>query len=98
MFPFKLINKRITAKGTAPENRPCWTFGPFTLVRNLVLEMSSKGTTVSQPREVRAPRGTELNAKSWQTEAPLRMLMNNLSPAVAELPGYLVCYGVTGSA
>ena len=41
---------------------------------------------MSQPREVRAPRGTELSAKSWQTEAPLRMLMNNLDPEVAERP------------
>ena len=45
---------------------------------------------MSQPREVRAPRGTELNAKSWQTEAPLRMLMNNLDPEVAERPEDLV--------
>ena len=36
------------------------------------------------PREVRAPRGTTLTAKSWQTEAPMRMLMNNLDPEVAE--------------
>ena len=35
-------------------------------------------------RPVRAPRGTELTARSWQTEAPLRMLMNNLDPDVAE--------------
>ena len=50
------------------------------------------------PREVHAPRGTELNAKSWQTEAPLRMLMNNLDPEVAERPGDLVVYGGTGRA
>ena len=37
-------------------------------------------------RIVRAPRGSELSAKSWQTEAPLRMLMNNLDPEVAERP------------
>ena len=53
---------------------------------------------MSQPREVRAPRGTELNAKSWQTEAPLRMLMNNLDPEVAERPEDLVVYGGTGKA
>ncbi|MDU0479304.1 urocanate hydratase [Staphylococcus chromogenes] len=52
----------------------------------------------SGPREVRAPRGTELNAKSWQTEAPLRMLMNNLDPEVAERPDDLVVYGGTGKA
>ncbi|WPF65641.1 MULTISPECIES: urocanate hydratase [unclassified Corynebacterium] len=53
---------------------------------------------VSQPRTVRAPRGTELSAKSWQTEAPLRMLMNNLDPEVAERPEDLVVYGGTGRA
>ncbi|WP_246727877.1 urocanate hydratase [Chelativorans sp. Marseille-P2723] len=49
-------------------------------------------------REVRAPRGTELNTKSWLTEAPLRMLMNNLDPGVAENPNELVVYGGIGRA
>jgi urocanate hydratase len=49
-------------------------------------------------RPVRAARGTELTAKSWQTEAPLRMLMNNLDPEVAERPDDLVVYGGTGRA
>ncbi|QCR54642.1 urocanate hydratase [Brachybacterium sp. SGAir0954] len=49
-------------------------------------------------RPVRAPRGTALTAKSWQTEAPLRMLMNNLDPEVAERPDDLVVYGGTGRA
>ncbi|HTW18015.1 MAG TPA: urocanate hydratase [Nocardioides sp.] len=49
-------------------------------------------------REVRAPRGTTLSAGSWQTEAPLRMLMNNLDPEVAENPAELVVYGGTGRA
>ncbi|EKF43089.1 urocanate hydratase [Nitratireductor indicus] len=49
-------------------------------------------------REVRAPRGNELNAKSWMTEAPLRMLMNNLDPDVAERPHELVVYGGIGRA
>lgn len=53
---------------------------------------------MSKPREIRAPRGTTLNAKSWQTEAPLRMLMNNLDPEVAERPEDLVVYGGTGKA
>ncbi|MGZ4436851.1 MAG: urocanate hydratase [Nocardioidaceae bacterium] len=52
----------------------------------------------SGPREVRAPRGSELTAKSWQTEAPLRMLMNNLDPDNAERPDDLVVYGGTGKA
>ncbi|HVT71419.1 MAG TPA: urocanate hydratase, partial [Trebonia sp.] len=47
---------------------------------------------------VRAPRGTELTARSWQTEAPLRMLMNNLDPEVAERPEDLVVYGGSGKA
>ncbi|WP_313811279.1 urocanate hydratase [Glutamicibacter sp.] len=51
-----------------------------------------------EPRVVRAPRGTELTAKSWATEAPLRMLMNNLDPEVAEHPDSLVVYGGTGKA
>lgn len=47
-------------------------------------------------REIRAPRGTELSAKSWLTEAPLRMMMNNLDPDVAENPNELVVYGGIG--
>ena len=49
-------------------------------------------------RVIRAPRGSELSAKSWQTEAPLRMLMNNLDPDVAERPDELVVYGGIGKA
>jgi urocanate hydratase len=47
---------------------------------------------------IHAPHGTELSAKSWQTEGPLRMLMNNLDPEVAERPEDLVVYGGTGKA
>ncbi|HEV8107246.1 MAG TPA: urocanate hydratase [Burkholderiales bacterium] len=53
---------------------------------------------MSTPRVVRAPRGTQLAAKSWLTEAPLRMLMNNLDPEVAERPDELVVYGGIGKA
>jgi urocanate hydratase len=49
-------------------------------------------------RRIRAPRGTSLNARSWQTEAPLRMLLNNLDAEVAERPEELVVYGGTGKA
>src|SRR5918995_1087345 len=49
-------------------------------------------------RAVRAPRGTQRTAKSWLTEAPLRMLMNNLDPEVAENPDELVVYGGIGRA
>ncbi|USD37573.1 urocanate hydratase [Ferrimonas sp. SCSIO 43195] len=55
-------------------------------------------TRIDESRVIRAPRGTELNAKSWQTEAPLRMLMNNLDPEVAEHPQGLVVYGGIGRA
>jgi urocanate hydratase len=54
---------------------------------------------VTNPRlPIHAPRGSELTARSWQTEAPLRMLMNNLDPEVAERPEDLVVYGGTGKA
>ena len=49
-------------------------------------------------RPVRAPRGTSLSCRSWQTEAAMRMLMNNLDPEVAERPDDLVVYGGTGRA
>jgi urocanate hydratase len=49
-------------------------------------------------RTIRAPHGTTLSAKSWLTEAPLRMLMNNLDPDVAEKPHELVVYGGIGRA
>jgi urocanate hydratase len=56
-------------------------------------------TSSTNPRlPIHAPHGTELSAKSWQTEAPLRMLMNNLDPEVAERPEDLVVYGGTGKA
>ena len=49
-------------------------------------------------RIIHAPRGTNLTCKSWQTEAAMRMLMNNLDPDVAELPEQLIVYGGTGRA
>ncbi len=52
----------------------------------------------SRPRVVRAPRGTERTARSWLTEAALRMLHNNLDPEVAERPEDLVVYGGIGKA
>ncbi|HEY1836298.1 MAG TPA: urocanate hydratase [Rhizomicrobium sp.] len=55
-------------------------------------------TRLDNSRSIHAPRGTELNAKSWLTEAPLRMLMNNLDPDVAERPEELVVYGGIGRA
>jgi urocanate hydratase len=55
-------------------------------------------TSQAAKRVIRAPRGTQLRAKSWLTEAPLRMLMNNLDPEVAENPDELVVYGGIGKA
>src|SRR5437588_10172823 len=55
-------------------------------------------TRIDNARVIRAARGTELTAKSWLTEAPLRMLMNNLDPEVAEKPAELVVYGGIGRA
>jgi urocanate hydratase len=59
-----------------------------TLVEQLCGDLSS----------IRAPRGSDLNARSWSTEAPLRMLLNNLDPEVAERPEDLVVYGGSGKA
>jgi urocanate hydratase len=53
---------------------------------------------IDNSRLIRAPRGAEISAKSWLTEAPMRMLMNNLDPDVAERPGELVVYGGIGRA
>src|SRR5258706_15919634 len=50
------------------------------------------------PRVVRAPRGATLTCRSWLTEAPYRMLQNNLDPEVAENPAELVVYGGIGRA
>jgi hypothetical protein len=55
-------------------------------------------TRITNARIIRAPRGSEISAKSWLTEAPLRMLMNNLDPDVAERPDDLVVYGGSGRA
>ncbi|MBI1406596.1 MAG: urocanate hydratase [Caulobacter sp.] len=55
-------------------------------------------TRLDNSRTIRSPRGLELSAKSWLTEAPLRMLMNNLDPEVAERPEELVVYGGIGRA
>jgi urocanate hydratase len=55
-------------------------------------------TRTDPSRTVRAPRGSAISCKSWQTEAALRMLMNNLDPEVAERPAELVVYGGIGRA
>jgi urocanate hydratase len=60
--------------------------------------LRSSGARRDATRVIRAPRGKELSAKSWLTEAPLRMLMNNLDPEVAEKPEELIVYGGIGRA
>ncbi|HEY7026228.1 MAG TPA: urocanate hydratase [Gemmatimonadales bacterium] len=55
-------------------------------------------TPVSSPATIRAPTGTSLSCKGWHQEAALRMLMNNLDPAVAERPDELIVYGGSGKA
>ena len=55
-------------------------------------------TRIDTTRTIRAPRGTTLSCKSWLTEAPFRMLQNNLDPEVAENPAELVVYGGIGRA
>ena len=53
---------------------------------------------ISNARTIRSPRGADITARSWLTEAPMRMLMNNLDPEVAERPGELIVYGGIGRA
>jgi len=60
--------------------------------------MTTATTTTGQPRTIRAPRGGEKSCKTWQAEAAMRMLMNNLDPEVAEKPEDLVVYGGRGQA
>ena len=62
------------------------------------MAIETGSTRHAGPRTVRAPRGPELTCKGWVQEAALRMLMNNLDPAVAERPDDLVVYGGTGRA
>src|ERR1700681_625767 len=73
------------------------------LRRSRLARAGSTGSEVTRlvqelARTIRAPRGTTLRARSWQTEAALRMLMNNLDPDVAERPDDLVVYGGIGRA
>jgi len=60
--------------------------------------MSAQPKPAAGPRVVRAPRGSKLNCLSWLTEAPYRMIQNNLDPEVAEHPDQLVVYGGIGKA
>ena len=75
--------------------RGALTTGPPRLPR---LRQGPRMTRLDNTRLIRSPHGRSLTAKSWLTEAPLRMLMNNLDPDVAERPEELVVYGGIGRA
>ncbi|MGH6874279.1 MAG: urocanate hydratase, partial [Aestuariivirgaceae bacterium] len=60
--------------------------------------MAAIASRKDNTRRIKSPTGTKLTARSWLTEAPLRMLMNNLDPDVAEHPEELVVYGGIGRA
>src|SRR5439155_11283195 len=60
--------------------------------------MATSERSLANARIIKAPHGTKLTAKSWLTEAPMRMLMNNLDPDVAENPDELIVYGGIGKA
>src|SRR5262249_2682001 len=70
--------------------------GPGDLTIFNFLSQGRSMPIIDNKRIIRAPRGRELNAKSWATEAPLRLLMNNLDPDVAERPEELIVYGGIG--
>src|SRR3989454_1475175 len=82
-------------------NRVPWLGGALTLAAAAALAGALgdvKAPAVSPVRLVRAPRGPQISCKSWQQEAALRMLMDNLDPEVAERPDELVVYGGIGKA
>ena len=60
--------------------------------------MNTEPFDVGTPKTVRAPRGPQRTCKTWQAEAAMRMLMNNLDPEVAEKPDQLIIYGGSGRA
>src|SRR5438552_17345584 len=79
-----------------PKQRPVGTARPPSRPR--AGAGTSPAAFLGTPRTVRAPRGPERVCKTWQAEAAMRMLMNNLDPEVAERPEALVVYGGTGQA
>lgn len=64
----------------------------------IIKEKTMDKTVAGGKRMITAPHGTQLNCRSWETEAPMRMLMNNLDPEVAKDPDNLIVYGGTGRA
>src|SRR5438132_8932827 len=91
----------IPCRATTKSSSRCRSDGPSrqaTTGRKFSATEQAMSTRLDNARTIRAPRGRELSAKSWLTEAPLRMLMNNLDPDVAEKPHELVVYGGIGRA
>ena len=102
-FAYSAEKGRPVARASSRHPRRTRTHRPRTgRVRRELTAHSRRNRKMNNPRhnirEVRAPRGDKLNARSWLTEAPLRMLMNNLDPEVAENPNELVVYGGIGRA
>jgi urocanate hydratase len=91
----------ITLSGTPPSrlkpNPNADLYSIHSHVRPEFLAMTAP-TRIDTTRVIRSPRGTELSCKSWLSEAPFRMLQNNLDPDVAENPAELVVYGGIGRA
>src|SRR5262249_54528683 len=86
-----------TPTSPSPSSRPC-ALSSKPALGLLVPEEDhmDMATRLDNARTIRAPRGPKISARSWLTEAPLRMLMNNLDPEVAEKPQELVVYGGVG--
>ena len=105
-----LVLRRTWANGrpvsfgsTAPSRHAIRTHGALRAPRHEKKQQCfrAQGNTTmnkKQGRIIKAPTGSEMTAKSWLTEAPLRMIMNNLDPDVAERPEELVVYGGIGKA
>src|ERR1019366_1928521 len=89
------------ARGRPVSSLPSLAFITPALAMKCPGDFAPKETVMlapQKPRAIRAARGNTLSARSWMTEAPLRMLMNNLDPEVAENPAELVVYGGIGRA
>ncbi len=93
-----LIMRRTFSRGRVASVADLYHPGSrYELAANFPAEVTAMSDTNTR-MPLRAPRGTQLSCKSWLTEAPLRMLMNNLDPEVAERPAELVVYGGIGKA
>src|SRR5215472_11827574 len=97
IFATRAIRRRGMPILPGPSSRLCATCSK-PASRLLAPEEDPMATRLDNVRIIRAPRGQQLSARSWLTEAPLRMLMNNLDPEVAEKPHELVVYGGVGRA